>query len=255
MLRPYAIIAILAGMLLPALATAQKKAKVQIARTEMNNLSGAIQQYFATYNRMPVSPNIRALVNNATPDFTFGSKDAQLAGGNVPISPTASAPAMPGATPYYSNRQLIATLRDQSYFGDGTTQTDNGIQHALNPNRVVFYNVKDVKGIGPNGVGSDGVYRDPWGNPYMITVDLNYDNRARDAIYKWNAVSSDPNKPTGSSCGLTKLPDANGVFQNNTFEANATVMIWSMGPDHQFDIGVNAATKGGVNADNILSWK
>jgi hypothetical protein len=33
------------------------------------------------------------------------------------------------------------------------------------------------------GVGTDLVYRDPWGNPYIITLDLNYDEKARDACY------------------------------------------------------------------------
>ena len=34
------------------------------------------------------------------------------------------------------------------------------------------------------GVGPDGVYRDPWGNPYVITIDLNYDEKARDGFYR-----------------------------------------------------------------------
>ena len=41
------------------------------------------------------------------------------------------------------------------------------------------------------GVGPDGVYRDPWGNPYIITIDLNYDDKARDAFYRNPTVSAD----------------------------------------------------------------
>jgi hypothetical protein len=33
------------------------------------------------------------------------------------------------------------------------------------------------------GVGTDLVYRDPWGNPYIITMDLNYDEMCKDAFY------------------------------------------------------------------------
>jgi len=35
------------------------------------------------------------------------------------------------------------------------------------------------------------VLRDPWGQPYIITLDLNFDNKCRDAFYKQASVSLD----------------------------------------------------------------
>ena len=32
------------------------------------------------------------------------------------------------------------------------------------------------------GVGPDLVYRDPWGNPYIITMDLNYDEQVQGRV-------------------------------------------------------------------------
>src|SRR5262245_46768035 len=73
-----AIIGILAGMLLPALASAQKKARIQQARVEIQNIVGAIQQYYSTYNRFPVPRRVREVVNDVSPDFTFGTTDDRL---------------------------------------------------------------------------------------------------------------------------------------------------------------------------------
>ncbi len=256
-----AIIGILAGMLLPAVSNAQKKAKVTIARTEINNLVGAINQYLATYNRMPVSPKIRNSVNGASPDFTFGTIETVPRVFVMGLS-SPSAPPLPqvfnnnGSNAEQSNRQLIATLRDQERFANGDV-TENGPQHSLNPQRTVFLNVKDVKAQAPAGVGEDGVYRDPWGNPYIVTLDLNYDNKSRDGFYRRDVISKDPTDSNGirGLTGLVKATDANNNFLSDAYEANATAMVWSFGPDRKADGGTKADNKAGANFDNILSWK
>jgi hypothetical protein len=47
--------------------------------------------------------------------------------------------------------------------------------NAQNPRGIVFFEPKMAKqGKG----GLDGtVYKDPWGNPYTVTLDYNYDNK------------------------------------------------------------------------------
>jgi hypothetical protein len=99
------------------------------------------------------------------------------------------------------------------------------------------------------GVGPDGVYRDPWGNPYVITIDANNDEKGRDAFYQLSAVSQDPANPTRGLNGLIKRNLPNGT---TLFEANFPVMVWSAGPDKRIDKAVPANK--GVNKDNILSW-
>ncbi|HXU77786.1 MAG TPA: hypothetical protein VN794_14525, partial [Methylomirabilota bacterium] len=100
----------------------------------------------------------------------------------------------------------------------------------------------------------DGVYRDPWGNPYVITLDLNNDEKARDSFYSLPAVSAMPNTPTTPAPGLNGLiPTAFNVRGVPAYEANSPVMVWSAGPDK----GIDPASKAnqGMNKDNVLSWK
>ncbi len=53
LLTVIAIIAVLVGLLFPALSGAQKKAKKTTANTEIQSLKGAIQQYETTYGVLP----------------------------------------------------------------------------------------------------------------------------------------------------------------------------------------------------------
>src|SRR5207249_10122114 len=122
------------------------------------------------------------------------------------------------------------------------------VNHAINPNKTGYLNAKETSDAQAAGIGPQGVYRDPWGNPYIITIDLNGDGKCSDAFYKLNSVSE---IPSGGDKGL------NGLFRSgnkipNTFEANKPIMVWSFGPDGQINPGQKANV--GVNKDNILSW-
>jgi hypothetical protein len=117
---------------------------------------------------------------------------------------------------------------------------------ARNPRKLGFLNAKNTATIGNPGLGPDLVYRDPWGNPYIISMDMNYDNKTRDGLYRFSSVSQDGAK------GLNSLFSPTPIAPNDDFEFNGGVMVWSLGPDGQATKGDKA--NAGVNADNILSW-
>jgi prepilin-type N-terminal cleavage/methylation domain-containing protein len=225
-----AIIAILAAMLLPALAAAKKKAQIKKAQLEINQIVTAIHSYESAYSRLPFGTNTAATGG----DFTYGVDFG-----------TVKVPTEIGGTVVIPNRDIIAILMDAEKFGGGSNTVNFG--HVRNTQKTKFLNAGIVSDTTSSGVGLDGVYRDPWKNPYIITIDFNNDDKARDSFYGTAVVSSDPNNPNISINSLIKAN--NGPF----FEANSAVMVWSAGPDGKIDSTIKANV--GVNKDNVVSWK
>jgi len=244
------IIGILASMLLPALATAKQKVRVAQAKTEMGNLAQAITAYYSKYSRYPAAKQARDSVTDQCPDFTYGTRHNHEGVGAALLTNPKGGPLPDiknvGSKGYQaSNAEVIAILRDLEKFRDGGNTVNVG--HSQNPQREVFLNVKDVSDKKLGGVGPDGVYRDPWGDPYIISVDLNYDNKCRDGFYRNPSVSK--NTKTGGGFNGLAVSETDA----SAYEARVTVMVWSLGPDRQANPNIPADQ--GVNKDNILSWK
>jgi prepilin-type N-terminal cleavage/methylation domain-containing protein len=247
-----AIIAILAALLLPALGIAKTKAKVQMARVDMANLVNAINQYESTYSVMPASALSQGLAAKANEDFTYGGRFQTPSGTTVTVqSPTTVTNVI------VDNSEVVSILLDlETYPIDGRFTVNRG--HVKNPQHATSLNARMVSQTNLPGIGPDLVYRDPWANPYIVTLDLNADEKARDGFYRDPAVSQVPlSSPPQGLNGLILKRDPNGapVMINGkmVFEANSPVMVWSAGPDKMIDPGIPA--NAGVNKDNILTWK
>jgi len=169
-----AIIGILAGLLLPVLASAKTKGKITQAKMEVKNLASAISQYQSTYTVMPAPSSA------ATADVTFSS----------------------------GNWNVMVILCDMD--------ADPNANHKKNPQKIRFFDPKQATGTNMPGLGPDHVMRDPWANPYVITLDLNYDNLCQDTFY----------------------------CPGNTPPLSCSAAVWSFGPDGLPN------TK-----DDILSWR
>jgi len=204
-LAAIALISIFAGLLLPSSRGPGPARKIR-ARVEMSNIATAISNYFATYGRLPISGP-----TNAASDFTFGT--FETAASAIGITNASGRQA--------NNSEVMAILLDLTHFEDGRP-TPNA-DHSLNPQRTPFLEIMHVSNTNSPGLGLDGVYRDPWGNPYIITLDLNHDGKCNDAVY-----------------GLAVKGPTN-------------VLVWSLGPDKKADSSKGAPE--GVNKDNILVWK
>jgi prepilin-type N-terminal cleavage/methylation domain-containing protein len=176
-----AIIAILAGLILPAIGGVKKKAKIAQAQTEIRSLAAAIPAFQSVYSVYPSS-----------------LQDAKDATDKT----------------YTNNSEILVLLLDVD-----TPLVPVNLDHKRNPQHHVFLNAKMVR-TGDPGIGQDYNYRDPWGTPYAITLDLNYDNRCTNSIYQ--------------------------------VEVPAPVMVWSFGPDRK-PLGPSGDPMAKDN-DDVKSW-
>ena len=266
------IIAILAALLLPALNRVKIKALVKKAQTETGGIVNAIHSYEADYSKFPVSAAAMSAASafpvpsGGPEDFTYGTFGVACAGPGGPNTINAGF-STPGGNRTITapgnyqanNSEVMAVLLDTEFWpvAPGVGTINQG--HVKNPQKTTYLPVTMASTTNSAGVGPDGVYRDPWVNPYIITIDLNYDDKARDSFYRDPAISQDPSDPTGNRSinGLISKKDNNGtpvkIGSKFVFEANSPVMVWSAGPDKLIDPNSSATT--GANKDNIVSWK
>jgi hypothetical protein len=129
------------------------------------------------------------------------------------------------------NSEVMAILTAQSVADvQGGTADAVNLNNNQNPKRTVYLATKTVGRNQPNGVDDLGVYRDPWGHPYILILDLDYDSRV---------LSPFPLVAPGRPAQARFIP------------GNALVM--SLGPDGKADF--NADQDHPNNRDNIYSWK
>ncbi len=131
------IIAILAGILLPVLSGAAKRADMTKAKSEITTLINAIKQFESTYGHLPL-PTIPAGYD-ATRNLTVNQY-----------------------------KDLILMLQAEPY--PTTTNYNYTSYSSANPNtrKTRFL---DVVGNTP------GQFQDPWGNNYLIYMDHDYDGK------------------------------------------------------------------------------
>jgi prepilin-type N-terminal cleavage/methylation domain-containing protein len=186
-----AIIAILVGLLFPAFKAVQNQARQTQAKNDLTQIVNAVNAFYTEYGKYPVATDDSTITNNSG---------------------------------------VMYTLR-----ADPTTLNGNpNANNALNTRQIVFINPPYVKndtaGSRRSGVSpTDGQYYDPWGTPYVIKIDGNYDNQLANP-YSLNAG------PTTLAIG---------------------VIAWSFGTDGLSDSvpGPAADKNAGNAADDVISWQ
>jgi len=188
-----AIIVILVGLLFPAFKGVQNQARQTQAKNDLTQIVNAVNAFYTEYGKYP-------LCSGVTTDTTYG--------------PNAGT----------SNSDLFYSLRAVTA---GCNSLVNGVP-AVNPRQIVFisppYVKNDTAGTRRSGVSqTDGQYYDPWGKPYNIRIDGNYDNQLTN--------------PYSANTGAGPSPLAIGAI------------AWSWGLDQ-----IEGTTNFGTS-DDVISWQ
>jgi prepilin-type N-terminal cleavage/methylation domain-containing protein len=254
-----AIIAILAGMLLPVLSSAKTAAKKKQARLDEQGIVTAIQAYDQDYGRFPIS---KAEQNFAQQnDFTTGY--IQNPQNGITWTPSSATYLSGTGFSFDNNSNVVAILMDSLASANGTPTVNTN--HQYNPKSVIYLTAK-MSGWDPSqggtplpGVDNTGVYRDPWGNPYIITMNTSYNEQGvADLFYCQQTVSQNPPLPNAYvQSGFNGLfnPNSNAATQQqkDDYQYHGKVMVWSAGPNRVVDSGDPVTDS--ENKDNVLSWQ
>lgn len=210
-----AIIAILVGLLFPAFKAVQNQARQTQAKNDLTQIVNAVNAYYTEYGKYPVD-----LPANNTSDSYFGS-----------------ATAPPRAVNRGTNDWLFDVLRSNTSSTKTSANVCPGtnLVTCLNPRQIAFISPPNVKDTANprGGIGSDGQYYGPWGSPYQVAIDTNYNNITTAPAY------SDMNYATATGAN----PDV-GVPTG--------AIAWSYGSDGQIGTGGNGIYKG---SDDVISWQ
>ena len=182
------IIAVLIGLAFPAFQGVQNSAKRTQAKNDLVQLVTAVNAFYTEYGRYPVPA--------ATADDGY----------TVGVSGTPS-------------RALLEALRG----------LEPASPSALNQRQIVFINPPEAKDQTNPKSGiktTDGQWYDPWGKPYVMRIDANYDNKV-------------PN-PYSANSGAGSADVRHGVI------------AYSLGKDGK---GGSGSKDSGDGKDDVISWQ
>lgn len=194
--------------------------------SEMAGLKSAITLYELDYGAFPTSSAVSQAAKEHSYDFTYGLAVSQYSNSTN------------------SNAELMAILMAWDRLPDGSPVIANA-NHNRNPRRIGYLVANSARDNRSRGLGPDGNYRDMWGNPYVVSLDLDYNGYCIDPVYSQPAVGPSPDQHfrrvevRTKKLGMIELP--------------YPVLIWSLGPDGKADPTIPADQ--GVNRDNILGWQ
>ena len=212
------IIIILAGLAIPAVLTAQAKGRVTAAKADMTAILTALKSMEGTYRKMVNANGHFGTVNASAVDSSssdggttynyvrlgFGSSDSVTAY-NYFIVELTNPKKFTSSENLNINRRRIAFLDPKTEYDPVTGSNAAG-------------NISDNLAVDP-----ERLWRDPWGNPYVIIINTNFTGAIRDPRNTGDYIS-------------------------------ANAIVYSVGPNGVDDNGNSELNDDGTG-DDICSWR
>ena len=194
-----AIIAILIGLLFPAFRAVQDQAKRTQAKNDLTQIINAVNAYYTEYGKYPL----------VTADTTYG----------------------PGGT---VNNTLFNELRSTATASQNPRQivfiSPLSVKDPSNPRSGIALQATAINGISV----AAGDFVDPWGTPYNVRIDGNYDN----------TVANPYGAQTTGGAGPDPIP--------------VGVIAWSRGKDQTLGTNGDNVYRNPTTAaqsDDVISWQ
>jgi len=221
LLTVIAIIAILMGLLFPALNAAKLAARKSQARTDENILVNAVKGYYADYGEYPIN-STQANAGIYGYDTDYGDP-----GGSYSTADLCDILRAVADTKYNINNQLNS--RQVVYLEPRVASS------SLNPRGGLVLNAEGVTGPTGNRIPY-GAYVDPWGMEYVVFVNASCDG----------TLSAPPQGSSGVTVSLS-------WFYYPTWPTvNAGAAATSLGPDNAWGYRGNHVFEG---SDDVATWQ
>lgn len=216
------IIGLLAGLLLPAVSSGRQKGMITQAKADMNSIRMALKNVETNYGQMVKMDNGKADFNGKSVSKKSETVDSntidEIILGNIDLGGSDSVDA------------YNAFIRELSVPQELDTDEKN-------------INKRNIKFLDPRPEYDEDavetIWRDPWGTPYTILINVNY----TDKVYI-------PIESTKVRSGATA---AN--IKSNNWLLSGNAFLYSWGPNGEDDRGLNQNNVGDNTTDDICSWE
>ena len=206
-----AIIAILIGLLFPAFKAVQNQARQTQAKNDLTQIVNAVNAFYTEYGKYPTSQ---------TTDYVFGPGGGSA--NNVLFNELQGCPTT-GAPPPTCSALSTLNTRQIVFISPPAVKTPTSPRSGI---------ATQAATVNPCFSAAVGEFVDPWGTPYNVETDGNYDNQIT-------------TNPYGASGGAGPQPLTIGVI------------AWSRGLDGVLGTKTAACTGNNTftNSDDVISWQ
>ncbi|MBQ7696332.1 MAG: type II secretion system protein [Lentisphaeria bacterium] len=228
------IIALLAGLILPAVIGGAQQGRITQAKSDMNAIQMAFSQMDQTYHRVLKKESdgkVKFLDDNAVSPIDSGD-DSSLS--EAPKNTEFVILGKKNDNSAVNNHEVGSTkltqTHEDAYNGLIAELTVMGRSSTYSQNTRKTKFLEPNKNYDPTKAYTDDankpyLWRDPWGNPYSVMINTNGTER----LIK-------PDNPSSGKYIMTKTA------------------VWSRGPNGEDNQGKNANEGGGKLDDDIATW-
>lgn len=216
LLTVIAVIAILAGILIPTVGAVKESGRATQALTEAKGIHLAIKSFQNDHKYLPS----KDISNGSTNDIVYWGSVA------------AATPAANDAKTIKENAALDATyltLFDTICYVDHTdiTKTPASTSDAKKFNKKAKKYLNPPPSYFGASDSTTAGYRDPWGRPYIIYLDTNYDGKIENIASKFGLPGNQVNDTVAViSLGKTTVPSGGIAVNSGDIEVDDLCTSW-----------------------------